>query len=220
MTSFIALMLSDLARAIKLAWFHFVWITLGPASFALLAVMIVGAQSYFPEMQVSDQGQLIFIASVSGATAFLCILVALRPRAAFSGDIIVRSLPLAFGCGSLLLTVKWLLNRSTEVFNTSSPISESLVVVLLICVIVPIVEEAFFRGVLWKEFRAMSISEPGVLAVTSLLFVLAHASLSPGANVQLLFMGACLGFVRYFSGSIWLGVFFHMTMNAIVLFQI
>jgi membrane protease YdiL (CAAX protease family) len=220
MISFIALMLRGIAKAIKLAWFHFFWISVGPLSVSWLAVMIVVSQPYFPNFQVSEQGQLIFIASVAGAAAFFSIFVAFRPRAAFSGDTTVRSLPLAFGCGLMLLTVKWLLNLSAEIANTSSPISENIFSVLLICVIGPIVEEAFFRGVLWKEFRAMSISEPGVLGVTSLLFVMAHASLSLSTNIHLLFMGISLGFIRYFSGSIWLGILFHMAMNAIVLFSI
>ena len=95
---------------------------------------------------------------------------------------------------------------------TSSSGSEYIMLVISICIIVPIVEELMFRGLLWRmiEFTFSSIA---AIVSVSILFALAHKDLLHVIGVFPI--GLYIGWLRYKSNSIFPCIAAHMTNNAL-----
>ncbi len=81
-------------------------------------------------------------------------------------------------------------------------------------VVAPIVEEAFFRGVLYSAFRTRMDVWPSVL-VTSSVFALIHPL--PGGFLPIFALACVLALLRERSGSILPGIVCHAVYNAVVL---
>jgi hypothetical protein len=88
---------------------------------------------------------------------------------------------------------------------------------LLIAGLVPLVEELFFRGMVYPLIRARMGALPAV-ALNALLFALVHfiPLLIPGLFV----VGMLLAYLRERSGSIWPSVLYHMLQNSLALIAI
>jgi membrane protease YdiL (CAAX protease family) len=76
----------------------------------------------------------------------------------------------------------------------------------------PLLEEAFFRGALWKPLRAANAAALTIL-LTATLFAIAHINWQ--IIVPILFVGLLLGFLRSRSGSLFPSLFAHASFNAI-----
>jgi membrane protease YdiL (CAAX protease family) len=95
---------------------------------------------------------------------------------------------------------------------TSLPIAAAML--LSVAVLVPVVEELFFRGAL---FSALLRSGPAFVAIwtTSIAFALAHQE--PRNWAPLLLVALVLGELRRRGASIWSGVALHAAFNATTL---
>ncbi len=97
---------------------------------------------------------------------------------------------------------------------TPSSLWTAVLMLLAVAVIVPFVEELFFRGAL---FTPLLRNGPAFVAVwtTSLAFALAHAE--PRNWAPLFLVALVLGELRRLGGSIWSGVALHAAFNAATL---
>lgn len=90
----------------------------------------------------------------------------------------------------------------------------SLPLLLLAFVVVaPLFEEALFRGLLFRGLAASRLGPAGAIAITSLLFALAHGPEDLLGALDPLASGLLLGVVRHRSGSITSGILVHALGN-------
>ena len=81
---------------------------------------------------------------------------------------------------------------------------------MAVCVIAPVFEELVFRGILWWGLEKF-LSSHVVLAITSILFALAHVDT---LHVIAVFpLGLLFGYLRHKTGSIWAPMIAHATNN-------
>jgi membrane protease YdiL (CAAX protease family) len=97
---------------------------------------------------------------------------------------------------------------------TPHSIAHGLVIVLVVSLVGPCVEEFFFRGVLFAALRR-GYSAFVAMAVVSLCFVLAHMDLR--MLLPLLPAAWLMAEVRERSGSIWPGLSLHAAFNSLTL---
>ncbi len=91
-----------------------------------------------------------------------------------------------------------------------------LVAVIAVCV-GPVLEEFFFRGVLYRGLRRL-YSEYLVVPLVGCLFAAAH--LGPRIFLPILIPGLVFGFLRASSGSILPALIGHMTFNGVAIFSL
>lgn len=112
-----------------------------------------------------------------------------------------------------LLPVKELfdtLEKSTMKIVQAYSTIEFIVVVFVICVTPAICEEALFRGFALSNLR--KVSKPAVtIFLSGFLFALYH--FQPLNLIPLIVLGWYLGFIVYYSNSIWVGVAAHFLNN-------
>lgn len=94
---------------------------------------------------------------------------------------------------------------------------------ITLVVLVPLAEEALFRGYLYGKLQKYVPVIPALI-VTSLLFGLAHL---PGSDhiqwtvaIDTFALGIIMCLLRTITGSIWAGVLLHMTKNAIAFYLV
>ncbi|NRQ44154.1 CPBP family intramembrane metalloprotease [Rheinheimera sp. YQF-2] len=94
--------------------------------------------------------------------------------------------------------------------------SRDIGLLLVFVVAAPILEEAVFRGYLFKAWRTGFLGLWGTLLLTSLLFTLLHAGQYPGILLGMLFaFSLLLGLARERSGSLYVPVALHALNNLI-----
>lgn len=105
------------------------------------------------------------------------------------------------------------LRAQLHALTPGSPLA-ALLMLLSVALVVPFIEELFFRGAL---FSALLRSGPAFVAIwtTSIAFVLAHQE--PRNWAPLLLVALVLGELRRRGGSIWAGVALHAAFNAATL---
>lgn len=125
------------------------------------------------------------------------------------------------GCGialqlalSMALTV--ILPLLPKIFESYSSVmnalgSESVLMILCVCILAPIGEELIFRGL---TFRIMRKAVPlwAAVVVQALLFGIYHMNLVQGVYAFLL--GLLFGYVAYRYGSVVPGILLHMVVNS------
>jgi membrane protease YdiL (CAAX protease family) len=89
-------------------------------------------------------------------------------------------------------------------------VGHALVLVLVVAVAGPFVEELLYRGALYTGLRRTA-SAPSAAMTTGLLFTLIH--LEPRSWLPIFLLACCLGYVRAASGSLWPGVLLHAAFN-------
>jgi len=85
---------------------------------------------------------------------------------------------------------------------------------LAVAVLVPIAEEAFFRGPLFRWLSA-SLGAPGAIAISSLCFTLSHTETRTFPALAVI--AVTLGWLRHRSASLWPCVLLHAAFNATTL---
>ncbi len=91
----------------------------------------------------------------------------------------------------------------------------------VVCLLVPVIEELVFRGaVLRALLKWRSASHWGMIAISALLFAIAH--MNPAQMPHAFVIGLLLGWMYYRTGSIVPGVVFHWVNNTIayILFKL
>lgn len=105
------------------------------------------------------------------------------------------------------------ITQQTEVFMKMSGISDLMVNLIVIAIIPAFFEELYFRGFL-QSFLTEWIRKPALaILLTSLFFSAIHLQFY--GFLPRLILGLVLGYLFFYSGSIWLAVFFHFVNNAI-----
>ena len=94
---------------------------------------------------------------------------------------------------------------------------EFFAVLLSVCLISPIIEELFFRGVLWRLVRRFS-DVTCAFFVTSIAFAFAHVD--PLHIVGVFPIGLYIGYLRLRSNSIFPSILAHVLNNSLVCFAI
>jgi len=88
-------------------------------------------------------------------------------------------------------------------------------ILLSVCIITPILEELFFRGIFWKLLKKFS-DETYAFFLTSILFAFAHVD--PEHIVGVFPIGIYIGWLRLRSDSIFPSILAHVINNSIVCF--
>ena len=78
---------------------------------------------------------------------------------------------------------------------------------------IPIIEEIVFRGLWWSALEKKGLNQWATLAITSLIFAVAH--FEPWRTPILFVLGAVIGVGRIATGRIGASIFAHMYVNAI-----
>jgi uncharacterized protein len=97
---------------------------------------------------------------------------------------------------------------------TPGSLPAAILMLLAVAVLVPLVEELFFRGALFTPLLRGASAFVAV-GTTSVAFALAHAE--PRNWAPLVLVALVLGELRRLSGSIWAGVALHAAFNAATL---
>lgn len=85
---------------------------------------------------------------------------------------------------------------------------------LALVVVAPLFEESVFRGLLHRGLAASRLGPGGAIAVTTVLFTLAHFPADLAALAQGLVTGALLGAARERTGSLVAPILLHAALNA------
>ncbi|MDR0903208.1 MAG: CPBP family intramembrane metalloprotease [Ruminococcus sp.] len=112
------------------------------------------------------------------------------------------------------------LTKLYEIFptmtSTGQAVDESnpIIVILLMCIITPITEELFFRGMIFKRLRGMMSFVPAAI-ISSIIFGLAHVSVP-----QIIYTGILAFLWAYIYekyGSILVTMFCHFVLNTLLM---
>lgn len=171
----------------------------------------------------------IYLAILAGAYFFVARRVGWAPlglRPPSFGDLLIV-LPLFFAGtigllvvnGGLALILGSFENPQADTITGGRPLAsgELVAALLLVAILVPFVEELFFRGMVYPLMRAHMGALPA-MALNALCFAAVHfiPLLIPGLFV----VGMLLAYLRERSGSIWPSVFYHMLQNSLALLAI
>ena len=221
----------------------FGWRDLG---LALLVFVVGGTAVVFSGRSVAallnlppSSGLLSPVAYVSGVGIYLALLLGIYlfgARRAGWAALGLRGtswvnfalVPLLFVVGlSLLLAVTKLMTMLVGNFDNpqvnaisggkAMSLGELGAGLLLIAVLVPFVEELFFRGMLYPLLRQRA---PATLAVVANAAIFAAVHMIPVLIPSLFVVGLCLAFLRERSGSIWPGVCYHAMQNGMAMLAI
>lgn len=124
---------------------------------------------------------------------------------------------------ALLELAAWLFTRPSvppawqETFADAT--AKPLLVVALI-IVGPLFEEMFFRGFLHRGLAATRLRWIGAIAITSVLFSLAHFPADLWSFAHGILVGTLLGGARHHSGSIAPSIAIHAILNGKVLVQL
>lgn len=214
---------AELSAALALGWSLLV--TCGLVSMAMLVGLLFGSSN----LALVVAGPAEFLVMFPAARLIVRLYGDAEPRRAFAlgavspAELVIGAslgvflhLPTGY-LGSLVElrfpTPPEVLRAQLVAFTpTSGPIAAAML--LSVAVLVPVVEELFFRGAL---FSALARSSPGFVAIwtTSVAFALAHQE--PRNWAPLLLVALVLGALRQRGASLWAGVALHATFNATTL---
>ena len=102
--------------------------------------------------------------------------------------------------------------KITKLLLGSTAVSDLLINLLVIAIIPAIGEELLFRGVIQKQFIALTESKGAAVVLTSLLFSALHMQFF--GFLPRFALGVLLGFLYVWSGSLWLPIMAHFFNNA------
>jgi membrane protease YdiL (CAAX protease family) len=94
------------------------------------------------------------------------------------------------------------------------PPLEAVGVVVLALIAAPIVEEVFYRGMLYNAFRSR-MHPLGASALSAILFGLAHLRLGVATSAQVAFVGLCLALVYEWRKTLLTPMFMHSLQNGL-----
>lgn len=94
----------------------------------------------------------------------------------------------------------------------------TIVIIVLVVLITPVIEEFAYRGLLQQGFRKLGAGRPSAIFLTSMLFVFMHIPVIPGASMAsaattLLVLSLCLGWVYERTGRLVAPILVHAFFN-------
>ena len=105
-------------------------------------------------------------------------------------------------------------NKQAEMLGTIRSGGEYVLALFILALLPAIAEEMFFRGCLQKVIMGLTRNAFTGILITAVLFSLMHGSFY-GFLVRV-FLGGLLGFIYYYSKSLWLNITLHFLNNAFV----
>ncbi len=114
-----------------------------------------------------------------------------------------------------LVAQQEMLSDQMEILTEMPNISIFFINLLIIAIIPAIGEEWLFRGVIQKLFKEHFHSKHRAIWLTAFFFALLHQSVFYFLGLWLL--GALLGYLKEWSGNIWLPVLAHLINNSLIL---
>ncbi len=180
------------------------------------------------EAQIKDRlvNEMMVFEGLDAVIVLLGVLIAGRPleRAAAGNRLATWALAVP---GFVLLlginlgyhhTLKWIFSPyqdpdATEIIDIS--LKDGFWAILLVCVQPAVVEELFFRYLLFGHLRP-HLGTHGAVWLSAVIFGMAHLGNIPGWPVLIL-LGAGLGYARAFSGGLALPIGLHFLHNFAVL---
>ncbi len=180
-------------------------------------------------IELTTNGWFLLITSVISSNIIgplsAWLLIRKLPNAGFDKNRLTTGNVLMSGCvclGTLYLFgylsegILWgvskLTNTTVEQLNAVNQMSEQFnnwQYILLVCVIAPIIEEVFFRGLVIKKMLVHG--KVAALVLSAAVFGLVHGTLSQIPYA--LALGFVLGYVYIKYGNIYLNIGLHMVMN-------
>jgi uncharacterized protein len=125
-------------------------------------------------------------------------------------DQALNSLPFVKDAAKPLKEIFDTFEKSTMKIVQAHSFIEFLVVVFVICLTPAICEEALFRGFTLTNLRR--VSKPAIaIFMSGFLFAFYH--FQPFNLIPLILLGWYLGFIVYYSNSIWVGIICHFLNN-------
>lgn len=103
--------------------------------------------------------------------------------------------------------------KITKLIIGSTAVSDLLINLLVVAILPAIGEELLFRGVIQKQFIALTESKVTAVVLTSFLFSALHMQFF--GFLPRFVLGLFLGFIYIRSGSIWLSIAAHFFNNAV-----
>ena len=105
-----------------------------------------------------------------------------------------------------------------QAMNDSPSDPWSIVIIVLVVLITPLIEEFAYRGLLQQGFRKLGAGRPSAILLTSMLFVFMHIPVIPGASMAsaattLLVLSFCLGWVYERTGRLLAPILVHALFN-------
>lgn len=100
-----------------------------------------------------------------------------------------------------------------KAFSAKGPV-DGLIILFVVAIGAPLVEELLFRGVLFEELRK-EISLKGTIFLTALVFGIYHFNILQSSNA--FFLGLVLAYVYYKTRSIKASIIIHATNNMIAM---
>jgi membrane protease YdiL (CAAX protease family) len=104
----------------------------------------------------------------------------------------------------------------TEGFLRMNNIGDLLFNLFLIAIIPAIGEEMFFRGVIQKKLKNILRNPHIAILITSFIFSAIHMQFF--GFLPRFFLGIILGYLFYYSGSLWMPIIAHFINNALFVF--
>ncbi len=137
---------------------------------------------------------------------------------------IFKLLLISFGLFLTLLSIEYIVHNlgyeipklDQNILLTNS--GNLFLLFVLSAVVTPIVEEAVFRGFIFRVMLDRGYSPTMIIGVSSLLFSLAH--LNSSAFLKIFAAGLILGFVAYYFHSIIPSIIIHSIFNILALVEI
>jgi membrane protease YdiL (CAAX protease family) len=120
------------------------------------------------------------------------------------------AIPLS-GTWAQLRTMQEQVDKIMDAFFSENSISRLLLLTLVIAALPAVAEELCFRGTIQNTLAQTNLGPVGAIIITGLTFSLVHFEFDNFLAIWC--MGAVLGFIYYYSGSIWVSIMAHFLNN-------
>lgn len=87
-------------------------------------------------------------------------------------------------------------------------------VILQAVIAMPVLEEIMFRGFVYRGFSESRIGVVGAIVITSLVWAVIHINKPPAAMFDTAVHGIIWGWLRWYTGSLWVTIGAHVANNA------
>jgi membrane protease YdiL (CAAX protease family) len=98
-------------------------------------------------------------------------------------------------------------------FDRARAANGLIIHVMAVVVIGPVMEEIVFRGFLYRGLSATRIGIAGTVVITALVWALMHAGKGPAGIFDTAIHGIAWGWLRWYTGSIWIPIASHVATN-------
>jgi uncharacterized protein len=107
-----------------------------------------------------------------------------------------------------------------ESYKTAKAAGQLDVYVLALCVAAPISEEFLVRGLLFRGWSQSFLGPIGAIVLSSAVWAGLHTQYNMFYVAQIFTIGLLFGYFRYRSGSTWLTVVAHASINLVSLIEV